>query len=97
MSKAYLSRRKSLFTLPVALAAESQLMSPGPGVSKVAAGADRSNSVIKLPGGDLVYVKVATRDSGGALFVTEQPIARRGVGPPKHYHEAQDEWFDCLA
>jgi quercetin dioxygenase-like cupin family protein len=100
MSKAHLSRGslcKSLFTLPVALVAQSQLMSPSPGVAKVAAGADRSNNVIKLPRGDLVYVKVATRDSEGALFVTEQPIARRGIGPPKHYHEAQDEWFYCLA
>jgi quercetin dioxygenase-like cupin family protein len=79
------------------MAAQSQLVPTSPGVAKVAAGADRSNNVIKLPGGDLVYVKVATRDSEGALFITEQPIARRGVGPPKHYHEAQDEWFYCLA
>ena len=37
------------------------------------------------------------QDSGGALFMTEQPIERRGSGPPKHYHEEQDEWFYCLA
>jgi hypothetical protein len=54
-------------------------------------GPDRFNSVIRLPGGDLVYVKVASQDSAGALFMTEQPIEWRGVGPPKHYHEAQDE------
>ena len=29
--------------------------------------------------------------------MTEQPIDRRGSGPPKHYHEEQDEWFYCLA
>jgi hypothetical protein len=29
--------------------------------------------------------------------MTEQPIQRRGTGPPKHYHEDQDEWFYCLA
>ena len=29
--------------------------------------------------------------------MTEQPIERRGSGPPKHYHEEQDEWFYCLA
>lgn len=100
MSKSNLSRRslcKSLFALPLGLAAQPQLVSPSSGVTKVAAGTGRSNDVIKLPGGDLIYVKVATQDSGGALFMTEQPIERRGVGPPRHYHEAQDEWFYCLA
>jgi quercetin dioxygenase-like cupin family protein len=100
MSKADISRRslsKSLFTLPFILAAQAQLVSPTPEVAKVAAGVDRSNYVIKLPGGDLVNVKVSTRDSQGALFMAEQPITRRGAGPPKHYHEAQDEWFYCLA
>jgi quercetin dioxygenase-like cupin family protein len=88
---------KTLFALPFGLAAQSPRASLSPGVAKVAAGADRFNNVIKLPGGDLLYVKVATQDSGGALFMTEQPIERRGVGPPKHYHEDQDEWFYCLA
>ena len=100
MSKVNLSRRslsKSLIALPFALAAQSQLVSASPGVAKVGAGADRSNNVIKLPGGDLVYVKVSSQDSQGALFMTEQPITRRGAGPPRHYHEAQDEWFYCLA
>ena len=64
---------------------------------KVAAGSGRANDIIKLPGGDRIHVKVATQDSGGALFMTEQPIERRGSGPPKHYHEEQDEWFYCLA
>ena len=53
---------KSLFALPVALAAQSQLVSPSPGVAKLAGGADRFNNVIKLWG--LVYVEVGTRDSG---------------------------------
>jgi hypothetical protein len=97
--KAHLPRRsllKSLFALPFGLAAQLPRVSPSPSVAKVAAGAGSFNDVIKLPGGDLVYVKVASQDSGGALFMTEQPIERRGVGPPKHYHEAQDEWFYCL-
>jgi mannose-6-phosphate isomerase-like protein (cupin superfamily) len=64
---------------------------------KVAAGSGRANDIIKLPGGDRIHVKVATQDSGGTLFMTEQPIERRGSGPPKHYHEEQDEWFYCLA
>jgi quercetin dioxygenase-like cupin family protein len=70
---------------------------PAASVAKVAAGSGRANDIITLPGGDRVHVKVATQDSGGALFMTEQPIERRGSGPPRHYHEEQDEWFYCLA
>ena len=65
-------------------------------VGKVAAGAGRSDDISKLPGGDRIHVKVTTQESGGAMFMTEQPIERRGSGPPKHYHEEQDEWFYCL-
>jgi quercetin dioxygenase-like cupin family protein len=100
MSKLHFPRRsffESLFALPFGLAAQVRRASPSLGVVKVAAGADRFNDVRKLPGGDLLYVKVATQDTGGAFFMTEQPIERRGVGPPKHYHEEQDEWFYCLA
>ena len=68
-----------------------------PALGKVAAGAGRGDDIITLPGGDRIHVKVTTRDSGGALFMTEQPIERRGSGPPKHSHEEQDEWFYCLA
>ena len=70
---------------------------PAPPNAKVAAGSGRAGDIIKLPGGDTVHVKVSTQDSGGALFMTEQPIDRRGSGPPKHYHEEQDEWFYCLS
>ena len=70
---------------------------PARPVEKVAANAGRGGQVIKLPGGDLVYVKVSTEETAGALFLTEQPIERRGSGPPKHYHEDADEWFYCLA
>ena len=70
---------------------------PTPPVVKVAAGSGRANDIITLPGGDRIHVKVSTEDSGGALFMTEQPIDRRGSGPPRHYHEEQDEWFYCLA
>ena len=58
----------------VALSAQTS----NPPVMRVAAGSGRANDVIKLPGGDLIHVKVATQDSGGALFMTEQPIERRG-------------------
>jgi hypothetical protein len=45
------------------------------------------NDIIKLPGGDRIHVKVGTQDSGGALFKAEQPIERRGSGPPSTTHE----------
>jgi quercetin dioxygenase-like cupin family protein len=86
---------ESLAALPFGLAQAAQ-RAPAR-VEKVAAGAGRFNHVTKLPGGDLLYVKVATQDSGGAFFMTEQPIDRTRTGPPKHYHEDQDEWFYCLA
>jgi quercetin dioxygenase-like cupin family protein len=88
---------ESLLALPFGLAEASRRTSRAPRVVKVAAGASRFNDVTKLPGGDLLYVKVATQDTAGAFFMTEQPIDRRGFGPPKHYHEDQDEWFYCLA
>lgn len=87
---------ESLLAVPFGLSAELQ-QSPTSPLPKVAAGEGRSNEVIHLPGGDSLYVKVSTQDSSGALFLTEQPITRRGTGPPKHYHEEQDEWFYCLA
>jgi hypothetical protein len=63
----------SLLALPLGLAEASQRTSPSPGVAKVAAGAGRFNAVTKLPGGDLLYVKVATQDTAGAFYRTEQP------------------------
>jgi quercetin dioxygenase-like cupin family protein len=94
-------RRRSIFkamlATPLGLFADQQNVAPRAGGIRVGAGADRFDDVRKLPGGDLLYVKVATQDTNGAFYMTEQPIARRGSGPPKHYHEAQDEWFYCLA
>src|SRR3954467_6945809 len=98
MVKLGLGRRtfiEALVGLPFgAVAVSAQTSSPP--VVKVAAGSGRANDIITLPGGDRIHVKVATQNSGGALFMTEQPIERRGSGPPKHYHEEQDEWFYCL-
>ena len=77
MSKLHFPRRsffESLVALPFGLAAQTQRASPTPAVVKVAAGMDRFNDVRKLPGGDLLYVRVATQDSRGAFFMTEQPI-----------------------
>jgi quercetin dioxygenase-like cupin family protein len=87
---------EALVGLPLTGAGLSAQTSSPP-VGRVASGAGRSDDIIKLPGGDRIHVKVATQESGGAMFMTEQPIDRRGSGPPKHYHEEQDEWFYCLA
>jgi len=94
-------RRRSIFkamlAAPLGLFAAQQTPAPRTAGIRVGAGADRFSDVRRLPGGDLLYVKVATQDTNGAFYMTEQPIDRRGSGPPKHYHEAQDEWFYCLA
>ena len=87
---------QALAALPFGGGALSAQASPQPLV-KMVAGSGKENDIITLPGGDRIHVKVSTRDSGGTLFMTEQPIDRRGSGPPKHYHEEQDEWFYCLA
>ena len=81
---------EALVAVPFGGAALSA-QTPSPPAIAVPAGSGRANDIIKLPGGDLIHVKVATQDSGGALFMTEQPIERRGSGPPRHYHEEQDE------
>ena len=81
---------EALVAFPFGSAAPST-QTPSTPTVKVSAGSGRANDIIKLPGGDIIHVKVATQDSGGALFMTEQPIERRGSGPPRHYHEEQDE------
>jgi len=87
---------EALAAVPFGAVTLASQTSGSPG-QKVAAGSGRANDIIKLPGGDRIHVKVSTQDSAGALFMTEQPIERRGSGPPKHYHEEQDEWFYCLS
>ena len=99
MTRFGLGRRafvEALVGLPLTGAGLSAQTSSPP-VGKVDAGAGRADDIIKLPGGDRIHVKVSTQESGGAMFMTEQPIDRRGSGPPRHYHEEQDEWFYCLA
>jgi mannose-6-phosphate isomerase-like protein (cupin superfamily) len=88
----------SALAVPLGFAGQPQRTPPSNrAIAKVAAGEDRFKKVLTLPGGDLLYVKVATEETGGSLFMTEQPIERRGSGPPKHYHENEDEWWYVLA
>src|SRR6267143_432681 len=86
MSALRVKRRSFLETLPaipVGLLAEQQKVQPSAVGVKVTAGVDRFNDVRKLPGGDLLFVKVATQDTAGAFFLTEQSISRKWAGPPE--------------
>jgi quercetin dioxygenase-like cupin family protein len=98
MISAGLKRREFVATLVGSTLARAALsaQTSTPNI-KMVPSSGPGNELITLPGGDRVYVKVSTQASGGALFMTEQPIDRRGSGPPRHYHEEQDEWFYCLA
>jgi mannose-6-phosphate isomerase-like protein (cupin superfamily) len=95
-----LVRRRSFITallaLPSGIVTARQVGPPGALDARVPAGADRFKSVVTLPGGDLLFVKVSTADTGGAFFLTEQPLNRKWTGPPRHFHQEQDEWFYCL-
>jgi quercetin dioxygenase-like cupin family protein len=86
----------SMAILPAGvLAQQPAAKRPNAGV-KVAVGESRMGRALKLPDGGQLFIKVATEDTGGTLFVTEQPSGQKG-GPPKHFHLEEDEWFYCLA
>ena len=61
---------------------------------RVLAGEDRFGKVRPIPTGTSVF-KVATADTGGALFAMEHSNRSKG-GPPRHLHHEQDEWFYVL-
>jgi quercetin dioxygenase-like cupin family protein len=86
----------TMAALPAGVLAQPQTADPSGVGIKVAAGESRHGQTLKLPDGGLMYIKVATQDSGGAFFLTEQPSGRKG-GPPRHFHLEEDEWFYCLA
>jgi len=62
---------------------------------RVEHGADRFGEMRKIAGVNQIAYKVASRDTGGNLFLLEQTTVRRG-GPPRHLHHSQDEWFYIL-
>jgi mannose-6-phosphate isomerase-like protein (cupin superfamily) len=82
--------------LPAGVLAQRQTADPSGAGVKVAAGEGRFGRTLKLPDGRPLLIKVATQDTGGALFLTEQSSVLKG-GPPKHFHLEEDEWFYCLA
>jgi mannose-6-phosphate isomerase-like protein (cupin superfamily) len=87
----------TMAAIPASLLAQVQQTANLTGVGvKVAAGEDRFGRALKLPEGNPLFIKVATQDTNGAFFLTDQPSGRKG-GPPKHFHLEEDEWFYCLA
>jgi len=58
----------------------------------VPSGEDRFNEKVRIWGIIPHEVKVASRDTGGNLFVFEHNGMGKG-GPPRHLHLEQDEWF----
>ncbi|MFN0134745.1 MAG: cupin domain-containing protein [Phycisphaerae bacterium] len=72
-------------------AAAQESQPPTKGVF-VPAGKDRGGAVLKIWGIIPLEIKIATADSGGALFAFEHADMGKG-GPPRHFHHDQDEWF----
>jgi mannose-6-phosphate isomerase-like protein (cupin superfamily) len=44
---------------------------------------------------DKITCKVSGSDTGGGLYVFES-VTSRSIGPPRHFHRDQDEWFTVL-
>jgi mannose-6-phosphate isomerase-like protein (cupin superfamily) len=79
---------------PAAVLGAQTAAPAGAGV-KVASGESRFNRPLKLPEGNLLFIKVSSEDTAGAFLLTEQPSGGKG-GPPKHFHLEEDEVFYCL-
>ena len=86
---------ETMAALPASALAPQQTADPTSIGVKVLAGEDRFGRALRLPEGSPLFIKVATQDTGGAFFLTEQPSGQKG-GPPKHFHLEEDEWFYCL-
>ena len=61
----------------------------------VRAGDDRFAEPCGLGGIDRITCKVSSRDTGGNLYVFES-VTSNTIGPPRHLHHDQDEWFTVL-
>ena len=67
---------------------------PASGAFVVESGGDRLGAPMYVVGDD-VWVKISSRDTGGAFAVMEartKPLE----GPPLHLHHKQDEWWYIL-
>ena len=61
----------------------------------VKADQDRFNSRQTVLSGFPIDLKVATKDTGGGLFIIENLNETKG-GPPRHLHYEQEEWFYAI-
>jgi mannose-6-phosphate isomerase-like protein (cupin superfamily) len=80
----------ALASLPLVAWAQTVAAKKG-GAVRVAAGEDRYGVARPRPFGTSAF-KVATKDSGGGLFVMEHRLTKKG-GPPLHLHHGEDELF----
>ena len=93
------TNRRSLLTflfavMPCRLVAQAVQKTMDTADLRVLAGEDRFGKIRPIPTGTSVF-KVATADTGGALFAMEHTNVKKG-GPPRHLHHEQDEWFYVL-
>ena len=58
----------------------------------VSSGGDRFGEPRKIWGLIPLTVLVSSKDTGGAFFSMQHTDMPKG-GPPRHVHQAQDEWF----
>jgi quercetin dioxygenase-like cupin family protein len=84
----------ALGMLPLAVFGKSFASSPAKKPILVPAGSDREGKQRAIGLSSSTY-KVLTEDTGGALFVLEQSIQKKG-GPPRHLHHNEDELFYAL-
>lgn len=88
-------------SLPLAAAGQATCATPAsaPGAHSagifIHAGRDRFERPLTVLGGLRLDVKVAPRDTAGALHILEHVDEAKG-GPPRHVHHEQDEWFYVL-
>jgi len=71
--------------------AQASAASPSEQIHVVGAGQDRFGESHSRGFSNILF-KVATRDTGGGLFIIEHENLVQG-GPPLHLHYHQDEWF----
>lgn len=84
----------AISAFPAALLAQSA-RNPAPGKAvRVPSGQDRFGEHRNIGLSTTTY-KVASQDTGGALFLFEHSNTRKG-GPPRHLHHNEEEWFYVL-
>lgn len=94
MSKIIERRSVAMAAVPIVGLAGAHAQAPPSRALVVQGGKDRFGAPQDM-GITTMSVKVATADTGGALFALEQTNRAKG-GPARHIHHEQDEWFYVL-